>query len=154
MGIYIAPDRMPSLFYIDIEDLNSFSQPSSHFMNGETEPEEADKRLVQDPSAGKWQSGYLNFDLPDPKPLYGYRSSLYPPTPPSQFRPLVGQFQTFIASHFIVMEEKSRSSEQGQKTNSAVATCGLSSKTLPRPLQLMHCLGLDPPASEHLSSMP
>lgn len=106
-------------------------------MNGETEPEEADKGLEQGPSAGKWSSGSLNLDVPDPEPLYGYGSSLYPTTPPalpSQFKALEGQFQTFIPSHFIVRGEKSRSSEQGQKTKSAVAMCGLSSKTLPRPL--------------------
>lgn len=37
-------------------------------MNEETEPEEAGE-TVQGHSAGKWQSGDLNSDLPDPKSL-------------------------------------------------------------------------------------
>lgn len=57
LGLYVASDIMPSLFCIDIDDLDSFAQPYSHFMNEETEPEDSDKRLAQSHSAGKWQSG-------------------------------------------------------------------------------------------------
>lgn len=61
----------------------------------------------------------------------------HPPTPPalpSPLKDLVAQFWIIfiiiIAAYFIGPVEKSTSSEQGQKTNSAVTMRGWSSKTL------------------------